>query len=686
MKHAWLIATLVMTSVSTAIVSTSIVSTALADGPGDNVADKVRPVPPPGISVSPEDVARLSERLANLDEQISGLRKQLRDKRALHAQLPDVEIYAKAVRYALEYNEFFDRREIKIADKLLASAAESADRLAKGESLYAPEKSDARTARVHAYVSKIDDSVQPYRIVIPPGYDPASQRPHRLDFWCHGRGEKLTELSFISQTSFGEFTPPDAFVVHLYGRFCNANKLAGEIDLLETLADVKRRYPIDEDRVVIRGFSMGGAACWQFAVHYPGLFAAAAPGAGFAETPEFLRVFQNEAVKPPWYEQTLWHMYNCTDYAVNLFNCPTVAYSGEIDRQKQAADIMAAALAKENMALTHIIGPNTAHAYHPRAKEEINRHIDAIVARGRNPVPQHVRFTTFTLRYPECLWVRLEGLEKHWERARIDAEIVDARSLKVATTNVSALRLSMASGTCPLDNTQRPTVTIDGTELRAPAVETDRSWVAEFHKERDGWRAGPAPADGAPRKVPGLQGPIDDAFLDSFLMVRPTGSSRHERTDAWVKGEMKHAIEHWRKQFRGDARVKDDADITDADIADCNLVLWGDEESNRLLAKIADKLPLRWQEGKIIVGKQTFPADTMMPILVFPNPLNPHRYVVLNSGFTFREYDYLNNARQVPKLPDWAVVNTSVKPTSRAPGEIVAAGFFDEQWRLVDRP
>ena len=42
-------------------------------------------------------------------------------------------------------------------------------------------------------------------------------------------------------------------------------------------------------------------------------------------------------------------------------------------------------------------------------------------------------------------------------------------------------------------------------------------------------------------------------------------------------------------------------------------------------------------------------------MLIYPNPLNPKQYVVLNSGFTFREYDYLNNARQVPKLPDWAV-------------------------------
>ncbi len=58
--------------------------------------------------------------------------------------------------------------------------------------------------------------------------------PHRfrLDVWCHGRGEKLSELNFINgrQTSRGEFTPPNAFVLHPYGRYCNANKFAGEID------------------------------------------------------------------------------------------------------------------------------------------------------------------------------------------------------------------------------------------------------------------------------------------------------------------------------------------------------------------------------------------------------------------------------------------------------------------------
>ena len=56
--------------------------------------------------------------------------------------------------------------------------------------------------------------------------------------------------------------------------------------------------------------------------------------------------------------------------------------------------------------------------------------------------------------------------------------------------------------------------------------------------------------------------------------------------------------------------------------------------------------------------------------------------MVLNSGFTFREYDYLNNARQTPKLPDWAVVDTSTKPDARWPGKVVAADFFGERWEL----
>src|SRR4029079_12036738 len=105
----------------------------------------------------------------------------------------------------------------------------------------------------------------------------------------------LSEVNFIQgrQTQPGEFTPRDAFVLHPYGRYCNANKLAGEVDTFEALDAVRAHYPVDDDRIAVRGFSMGGAACWQFATHYAGMWAAAAPGAGFAETAEFLKLWEN---------------------------------------------------------------------------------------------------------------------------------------------------------------------------------------------------------------------------------------------------------------------------------------------------------------------------------------------------------------------------------------------------------
>jgi hypothetical protein len=56
--------------------------------------------------------------------------------------------------------------------------------------------------------------------------------------------------------------------------------------------------------------------------------------------------------------------------------------------------------------------------------------------------------------------------------------------------------------------------------------------------------------------------------------------------------------------------------------------------------------------------------------------------VVLNSGFTFREYTHLNNARQIPVLPDWAVVDLATPPGTVWPGKIVKADFFDESWKL----
>jgi hypothetical protein len=101
-------------------------------------------------------------------------------------------------------------------------------------------------------------------------------------------------------------------------------------------------------------------------------------------------------------------------------------------------------------------------------------------------------------------------------------------------------------------------------------------------------------------------------------------------------------------------------------------------------------LPIEWDEQWLKVNGRSYPAATHVPILIYPLPqsassgFSSEHYVVLNSGFTFREYAYLNNARQVPMLPDWAVVDITQGATSQVPGKIVAAGFFDERWKFAE--
>ena len=648
----------------------------------DNALESVKPVPPPGIAISQTDRVELEKGVSEFGKEIESLRAELSRKPALLDLLPDVQIYHKAVDWALRYNEFYRTNEIQTARQLLEEGMGRVKALRAGNARWA---SDTGLV-VRAYVSRIDGSVQPYGLVVPPSYHPDTSHKFRLDFWFHGRGEQLSELAFVSdrEKNRGEFTPADTIVLHLYGRYCNANRFAGETDLFEALESVRKRYPIDDNRLVVRGFSMGGAACWQFATHYAGLWAAAAPGAGFSETAEFLHLNATSAVRPADYEQKLWHLYDSIDYAANLFNCPLVAYSGEIDGQKQAADRMAIALADEGMSMTHIIGPQTAHRYHPAAKQEINLRLDNIAAKGRDPLPLKVRFTTWTLRYNQMEWITVDALEHHWQRARVDAQLDQATSVVyVATTNVDALTFSMGPGLCPLDNTRRPQVILDAQKLEAPPVMSDRSWTARFRKRSDQWMVTDSADDHSLHKQHGLQGPIDDAFMDSFIMVRPTGPPLNEKVGAWAKSEMDHAIDHWRRQFRGEARVENDTEVSDSEIATNNLVLWGDPQSNKLLAKIAAQLPIRWDGQGIHTPQTNYPVDKFVPVLIYPNPLNPKRYIVINSGFTFREFDYVNNARQTPKLPDWAIVDVSVQVSTRTPGGIADAGFFDEDWKLA---
>lgn len=665
----------------------------LADGAADNLADKVRPIPPPGVAIPGEERAALTAEAARLGAAIDEARARLAGKPAL-SYLPDVQIFHKAVDWALRYDEFYDAKQSEWATEQLKLGFSRLEALNQGKTPWL-----AQTGLVpRGYLSKIDGSVQPFGLVVPPSFGPNLPHRWRLDTWFHGRGEKLSELDFIHQrlNQAGEFTPQDTIVLHPYGRYCNGQRFAGETDFFEALEVVKRDYRIDDDRVVVRGFSLGGAACWHIATHHASQWCAANPGAGFSETEEFLNNFQGEKLQPyPW-ERTLWNLYDSTAVAPNLLNCPTVAYSGEIDKQRQAAERMLHMVGANDSGifLSHVIGPKTGHSYEKGAKAEVAKAIDGIAEIGRRRVPREVLLETYSLKTNRQAWIQIDALDEHWKQASIRAEFGKAGFL-VDVKNVRAFTIRFEPGTYPEEIAHYPGVDVRDASSSDPeryvgAVEgetyipSDRSFEASFGRAVNGrWYMHQADLEKEKlRKQHNLQGPIDDAFMDSFIFVRPTGKAANEKAGAWAIAEMERGVREWRRQFRGDVRIKDDTAVTEEDIRSANLILWGDSTSNAVMAKVAPQLPLKWDGANIQAGEKSFSAADHAVVCIYPNPLNPERYVVLNSSFTYREYDYLNNARQTPKLPDWAVIDLNTPPNSRYPGAIPAAGFFGEKWEF----
>jgi len=93
---------------------------ALADGPTDNLADNVRRLPPPGVAI-PDEVRRsLTDEAGRLGAAIDDVRRELEEKHSPQVVYwPDVQVFHKAVDWALRYDEFYDAKQAEWAEQQL---------------------------------------------------------------------------------------------------------------------------------------------------------------------------------------------------------------------------------------------------------------------------------------------------------------------------------------------------------------------------------------------------------------------------------------------------------------------------------------------------------------------------------------------------------------------------------------
>ena len=640
----------------------------------------------PPIQPKPEEIAQVKAKT----EQIESLVRELKSKYADPDLTGDVEVYGKAGRMLLEFpDQFFTQNGIDHALDVLDQGIARAKELESGK----PSWNEGKK-QIHAYYSKIDGSVQPYGITLPDNYDPS--KPTRLYVWMHGRANTMTESEFLHNfpnQGAGKVPVADIGQIQLdvYGRLNSAGyHWAGEDDVFEAIAAVEKRFKIDEKRIALRGFSMGGEGAWHIALHHPDSFVAAEIGAG---------TWSNRAAAvpdlKPYQLATLRIWENMPEWALNGYNLPIAAHDGDHDTQvpclpppprgapnrgqlesslKDRAQLEKEGFPAEGepdfyhmkgMPDIFLISQDTGHGTSPLVRQRLDAFLKEWTDKGQTS-PDHIRFATWTTRYNRDYWVSVEGLEKHYERADVDAKRDDARhSYEISTKNISRLVLS------EMDHARE--IKIDGQDLKVkPGPELTLTKTTAWKVDHSGKRPGL-------HKTHALQGPIDDAFIDPFLLVRPTGTPWNDAVNQQSIRTLDHFDKQWAKYFRGHPFIKNDTDVSQADFSKYNIVLFGDPGSNRWIAKLNGKLPFKWTKETVTLGEQSFPANENYPAMVYPNPLNPAKYVVLNTGLTITDREY-NGDYGMPEWGDYAIVK--VNPGADMPAPQVA-GLFDEKWQLA---
>jgi hypothetical protein len=620
---------------------------------------------------NPRIVEPAKDKLADFKTELGKLKKELTD---LHESpfFADVAVYAKAVDWMIRHNEYYGSQASNQIQTVLTVGLQRVEELKKHPQH--PAWLDTRDKPVIlGYVSQIDQSIQPFSVTIPKSYDPKAT-DNQLDIVLAGRDNTKTEVKFIASREQAkpkaDASPlTDRIVVEPYGRGNNAYRWAGETDVFEAVERVKQLFPFDANRVILRGFSMGGAGTWHIGLHRPSWFAAISPGAGFSNT----KGYANLAEPLPEYVNRCLHIYDAVDYAENSSLIPVIAYSGEKDKQIAAARNIENKLAEtQSKPIKHFVAPGLEHKQPAEWLKKIDEEILHYLPQKN---PTEYRFVTYTPKYGSTAHFEIKALEKHYEKAKVEFKLNDGNPiLEVENVHVIAVK--------PISQAY---VSINQNRFTWPK-ELAKDEEVYFIHENTNWKSiSQTEFETLTKekqfKRTDLQGPIDDAFMHGFEVVSPAGIAMHKDVSVYTGFAHRRFEQEWDRWMRGELPKLNNADHKESETK--HLVLFGDPVSNLKIAEVLPDLPITWNKDELVVNGKSYDPKIHVPVMIYPRKKSPKHYVVLNSGHTFHEADFKGtNALLFPKLGDWAVLKLAPKKNEPNAIEVVDAGIFDKNWQF----
>lgn len=499
-----------------------------------------------------------------------------------------------------------------------------------------------------AYTSPQDGSPQPYLVYVPRSY---GDKPVPCFVYLHGYAPDLNKADWgqIPDALMEIAEKEGGLIVAPFARSNTDFQAIGETDVLYVLDLVKKDYKIQPNRVFLVGYSMGGMGAFTLAVHYPHLWAGLIALSSRWDYYDW-KALDKRRVEP--FKTFLLDMEFGEPLKENLLHIPVLLYHGEDDTLADPAQMKVAAQKLKDIGYS--VELRTTQGFgHWIADYALSNlpPTEWLKGKTRPLKPSKIVFKTYSIRYNRAYWLRIEDFEKWGTPAEVALELKD-RTISIVSSNVAALSLSP-----PKELQQGGKVKVVWNKT---VQELDPAAEINLGKIRTGLR-----------KTPSLCGPVKDAFNNPFLLVYGAASRDSENmARRWAK--------EWDAFAKGYPRLRSDDKLSDKEIASNNLLLFGTPATNKFLARVADKLPIRITEDTFAIGEHTFPSKGNGLIFCYPNPLNPARYLVVHAGLFYG--DALSDNHKYDLLPDFIVYNADRDYDST--NCYLCAGFFDMGWKL----
>jgi dienelactone hydrolase len=526
-----------------------------------------------------------------------------------------------------------------------------------------------------AYRDEVDGSPQYCRAYLPAGYDASKKWPMVLQMHGFNPANPVYWRWWSADSRHPgidtEFSGHEG-VIYLepHGRGNTQYLGMGDSDILRVVAEAKRLFSVDDNRVYLTGDSMGGWGTWNVATRHPDLFAAIAPVFGGADYHVDMSEEQLAKLQP--LDRFLREKESSWSMADGLLNLPILVHHGDVDK---AVNVDYSRWAVRMMQRW---GYDVRyHEYPGRAHEALdgqngNLSIEWFLKHRRNANPRHVRLRSAELRNASAYWAHVQQAESPRAFMVVDAEVVDANAIRLDTENV--LDIALRPSKALVDPGKPVKVVWNGVAREVRFAQGELRLQA----------AGYAPA--ALQKNPRLPGSLADFGVTPFAVVVGTSAKDKAMVEMCAQ-KGRGFVDNWREWQKQEPRVFKDTEIKDADLAQYSLLLIGGPEANRVSARLASKLPLSVSPDRITIDGKAFPAKDAAVQMLYPHPLNPERYVLIVAATSadgmyfadprnrgFGDFDYVIVDGRIPAFKQGA-----------SPWQTrVVSGLFDHDWRLRD--